>query len=420
MQTIFRIIVLSFVATSVFAQQPTLSGYPAQTTSESATSLSMQAVVRAREIVASSPKDAGAYAALGAALCHQADETSNSALYNDADEALNKALRISPDNFEAKKAEVCVELGRHEFTRAREQAMILNKRIPDDIMVYGLLVDANSALGNYPEAEDAAQWMLRLRPGNTPAFLHAADLREVFGEQQGALQLLKLVLDASSPADAYGRAAVLKRMARINLEIGELTSAQELIDAALALQPEDPHSLHVMAQLRLLQRRPAEAVQLLRRSYKTLPRTQTLYVLAEAMEAAKMPEEAKTTFAEFERRAVAASSLPDNANRELIFYYADHVGSPAKALQIGEQEISRRHDVHTLDAYAWALYKTGRYPEAKKQMDTILKVGTREAAIFRHAGEIELKLGNATQAEGYFRAATELTSSESRSAKLSM
>lgn len=57
---------------------------------------------------------------------------------------------------------------------------------------------------------------------------------------------------------------------------------------------------------------------------------------------------------------------------------------------------------------------------AKKQMDTILKVGTREASIFRHAGEIELKLGNVTQAEGYFRAATKLTSSGSRSAKLTM
>jgi tetratricopeptide (TPR) repeat protein len=420
MQTIFRTIVLSFVATSVFAQQPTLSGSPAQPTSQSATSLSVQAIARAREIVAGNPKDAGAYAALGAALCHQADETSNSLLYSDADEALNKALEISPDNFEAKKAKVCVELGRHEFTRAREQAMILNKRIPDDIMVYGLLVDANSALGNYPEAEDAAQWMLRLRPGNTPAFLHAADLREVFGEQQGALQLLKLVLDASSPADAYGRAVLLTRMARINLEIGELASAQELIDAALVLQPDDPHSLLVMAQLRLQQGRPAEAVQLLRRSYKTLPRSQTLYALAEAMETAKMPEEARTTFAEFERRAVAESSLPDNANRELIFYYADHADRAAKALQTGEQEIARRQDVHTLDAYAWALYKNGRYPEAKKRMNTILKVGTREASIFRHAGEIELKLGNTTRAEGYFRAATELTSGESRSAQLAM
>jgi tetratricopeptide (TPR) repeat protein len=186
------------------------------------------------------------------------------------------------------------------------------------------------------------------------------------------------------------------------------------------LQPDDPHSLLVMAQLRLQQGRPAEAVQLLRRSYKTLPRSQTLYALAEAMETAKMPEEARTTFAEFERRAVAESSLPDNANRELIFYYADHADRAAKALQTGEQEIARRQDVHTLHAYAWALYKNGRYPEAKKQMNTILKVGTREASIFRHAGEIELKLGNTTQAEGYFRAATELTSGESRSAQLAM
>src|ERR1700678_3102161 len=210
MQNIFPSVVLTLVATSVLAQQGPSTGGQTEgitgVTTPLVVSPSLQAVAKAREMIASNPQDAGTYAALGASLCRQAEETQNTALYTDADEALNKALTFSANNFEAKKAEVCVSLGRHEFARAREQAMILNKRIPDEIMVYGLLVDANEALGNYPEAEDAAQWMLRLRPGNMPAFLHAADLREVFGEQQGALQLLQLVLDASSPTDISGRA----------------------------------------------------------------------------------------------------------------------------------------------------------------------------------------------------------------------
>jgi tetratricopeptide (TPR) repeat protein len=157
-------------------------------------------------MVSKDPKDASAYTALGFALCRRGQEASDATFYSEADEALNTALQISPDNFEARKAQVCVELGRHEFARAREQAMILNKRIPDDVMVYGLPVDANAALGNYPDAENAAQWMLNLRPGNTPAFLHAADLREIFGEQQGAIQLLRIVLNATASTDVDGRA----------------------------------------------------------------------------------------------------------------------------------------------------------------------------------------------------------------------
>jgi tetratricopeptide (TPR) repeat protein len=371
-------------------------------------------------MVANNSQDVVGYVALGYALCHQAEETLTPGLYTEAAGALNRARQISPNNFEAGKAEVCVDLGRHQFARAREQAMILNKRIPDDIMVYGLLVDANSALGNYPEAENAAQWMLNLRPGNTAAFLHAADLREVFGEQQGALQLLKLVLDSSSPADMAGRAAILTQMAGINLEIGDLTSAEALAGSAISLQANDPHANLVMAQLRQLQGKPAEAVPLIRASYKGRPMVQTLYALACAMQEAGMREEARETFAEFKQKALEQSSHPDNANRELIFYYADQANDPVKALSIAELEVARRHDVYSLDAYAWALCKNGRYADAKKQMDSALKIGVREAPIFYHAGEIESRLGDLAEARRMFTASVELKSFRSQDADVAL
>lgn len=424
MPTIFRIAILIFAATSVVAQQPVSSVNNASAVSQSempaSTSPSSQAVSRARQMIVNNPDDAGAYSALGAALCRRAEETSNTALYVEADRALDKALQVSPNNFEARKAQVCVELGRHEFARAREQAMVLNKRIPDDIMVYGLLVDANSALGNYAEAEDAAQWMLKLRPGNTPAFLHAADLREVFGEQEGALQVLKLVFDASSPADISGRTAVLTQMARINLEIGDQAAAEREGEAALSLQPLDARALLAMAQVRMLEGRAVEAVQLIRSSYKSEPQTQTLYVLGCALAKAGMQNDAKDVFAEFEQRAVAESSQPYNANRELIFYYADNTKNPTKALTIAELEITTRHDVHTLDAYAWALYKNGRYADAKKEMDKALEVGIRESPIFYHAGEIELGLGHTTEARRFFHIAIDLKSLDSQDANAAL
>jgi tetratricopeptide (TPR) repeat protein len=421
MPTILRVATLILAVTSALAQQqisPVDSSSPA--TMPASTSRSSQAISRARQMIATNPGDAGAYAALGTALCHQAEETSNAALYVDADRSLDKALQISPDNFEAKKAQVCIELGRHEFARAREQAMILNKRIPDDIMVYGLLVDANSALGNYADAEDAAQWMLKLRPGNTPALLHAADLREVFGQQDGALQLLRVILDASSPGDVSGRTAVLTQMARVELEIGDLSSTQAMGEAALSLQPDDSRALFVMAKLRLLQGRPAEAVELIRRSYKSVPQTQTLYALGDALEKAGLQNEAKKAFAEFEQEAVAESSHAYNANRDLIFYYADNANNPAKSLTIAELEIAQRHDVYTLDAYAWALSKNGRYADAKKQMDTALRIGIREATVFYHAGEIELGLGNTSEARRLFNAAVELKSIRSHDANIAL
>jgi hypothetical protein len=44
----------------------------------------------------------------------------------------------------------------------------------------------------------------------------------------------------------------------------------------------------------------------------------------------------------------------------------------------------------------------------------------REGPIFYHAGEIELRLGNNTQAERYFREAAELNSTHSQEARTAL
>ena len=95
------------------------------------------------------------------------------------------------------------------------------------------------------------------------------------------------------------------------------------------------------------------------------------------------------------------SARADNSNRELIFYYADHAHLPAKALQAAQAERARRHDVFTLDAYAWALHVNGRDTEARTQIAVALALGIRDAKMFRHAGEIALSTGDHAAAERY-------------------
>src|SRR4029077_8009337 len=104
--------------------------------------------------------------------------------------ASKKSLHHHPADFKTQKIHVWLLLGRHEFPAALEAAKILNKKVPDDILVYGFLVDANAELGNYDAAESAAQWMLNLRPGNLPGMTRAAYLRELFGDVDGAYQLM--------------------------------------------------------------------------------------------------------------------------------------------------------------------------------------------------------------------------------------
>ena len=94
----------------------------------------------------------------------------------------------------------------------------------------------------------------------------------------------------------------------------------------------------------------------------------------------------------------------------LVFYYIDHAHQPAKGLKIADQEYAWRHDVYTFDAFAWALHSNGQDTEARKQVETALAVGIRDAKIFRHAGVIALKAGDRVAGERYLKQAAELNS----------
>jgi Flp pilus assembly protein TadD len=128
--------------------------------------------------------------------------------------------------------------------------------------------------------------------------------------------------------------------------------------------------------------------------------------------------EAKKTFAEFETKSLAESAQKENSNHDLIFYYADQSHQPVKALDVAKRQYAWRHDVYTLDAYAWALHVSGQDAEARKQIETALAVGIRDSKLFTHAGEIALKLGDRAAAQKYLQEAVTLHADGSEHAQL--
>ena len=158
-----------------------------------------------------------------------------------------------------------------------------------------------------------------------------------------------------------------------------------------------------------MQKRYTEAVVLLQARYQETPRAENLYDLAEALQLSGRDAEAKGAFADFETKSLLESNSKDNSNRKLVFYYADHAQQPAKALKVAQQEYAWRHDLYTLDAYAWALHINGQDAEARKQIESALAVGIRDAKLFHHAGEIALAAGDTAAAEHYLKQSAELT-----------
>ncbi len=368
----------------------------------------LQKIASAQNAVRKNPEHVEYHNELASAFARRARETADPFYYRQAEASLQNSFRLAPDNNGAQKIQVQILLGKHEFAKALTLAKKLNTRLPDDISVYGFIADAAIELGNYKEAEDAVQWMLDLRHAGAQGLTRIARLREVFGDTAGASEMLYAAYEATLFGETEERARLLTQAARLSLSTGDSNSAEKLLRQALGLLPEYNYALADLAGVRSAQQRHAEAVELRRQVNRTAPHPRNLYALANALEQAGQLEESNRLYVEFEKQARALKDDADNANRELIFYYADHARKPVEALGIARIEVARRQDVHTLDAFAWSLYVNGDYPEARRQMEKILAVGVRDADFLYHAGSIFLKSNDPIKAELHLRQSVNL------------
>lgn len=357
----------------------------------------------ARLAIESRPDDAGAHAALAFALARRARETADPSFYEAAQDVVRQALELNPEDLEARKAEAWILLGTHDFAAAHAAARELNRSAPDDVLVYGFLVDAAVELGRYEEAEEACQWMLDLRPGNVPALTRAAYLRELFGDVEGAVELLQQAYPSVRTSEVEDRAWILAQLAHLHRSRGDLDAAEACARSSLELFPDYHYALAELGRVAGARGHHAEAAELLRRRHELAPHPENLFDVAAAELGAGERDAAREHLAAFERAARAEMESPDNANRELIALYAEERFAdvrpegrgPADALEVAELEIARRGDVHTKAAYARALLANGRAAAASGVITGALEVGIRDAEILHLAGQIAAATGDA-------------------------
>lgn len=402
MKACAALFVLAVFSTSALGQTP------AQKTPVAPTGTEMR-ISAANEAIRKDPDRYQAYDDLAYNLVKQSEETSDRGVLQKAEAALAPSFAIAPKNFQGEKARVFLLLEEHQYSKALDEAKTLNRDTPDDVLLWGYLADAQSALGDYDDAEKSAQWMINLRPGNVPGFLRGADLRTVWGDTDGALEFLTQALQATPDFETGDVASILTKMANVRLATGRIEAAEKLDEEALKAFPDYYAALESLARVRIAQHGYADAVELLEKRNAAWPRPESLYALAEALERAGRSDEAKPVYAQFERQAHEEISDADNANRQLIFYYADHALNPVEALRIATLAAARRHDLYTLDAYAWALFVNQDYAGARAQIDRALAQGVRDPAIFFHAGAIAKQLNDRAAATRYLEESLKLS-----------
>jgi tetratricopeptide (TPR) repeat protein len=394
----FGLIALSLLfASEVYAQTAPNASTPAQ-----------QKIAWAEAGVKAHPDHSQPYNDLAVAYVQRVRETADLSYYTQAEITLQKSFQIAPGNLEGEKAQLMILLGRGELARSLTLAKALNRKTPDDVLLYGFIADAAMELGEYGDAEEAAQWMLDLRPGNVPGLLRGAALRRVYGDTRGAMDFLNQAYQQMAPTQTEEVSWTLTEMADLQLSTGDTEGAGKLVHSALQKFPGYYVAIEEMVRVEMAQQHYTAAVELLRERNQRFPTAGSRYTLAQALERSGKAAQADSAYADFVATAWPLINGTDNADDELISYYLGRGHDPAEALRIAELEISRRHDVNTLDAYAWALCGNGRYEEAQKQIAQALAVGVRDASMFYHAGLIAAKLKDETSAARYLNQSVEV------------
>ncbi len=354
-----------------------------------------------RQIQANSKK-IQAYNDLATGYLRRARETAGKNYLDEAQTALAQGLALDNNDFSLQRTKIALLLARHQYAAAREQAEALHHRTPDDVMTYGLLAEADIALGDYPEAAKSTQWMLNLLPNNVPGLLLGARLRVLYGDGEGALEMLNLASTETSPTEPEELAWIANLMAAIQIDGGKSAAAEGLLGRAEQLFPGYPYTLINLSRARLAARRPNDAVKLLQQVIAVDPDPDLLYRLALAQDAAGKMKEAAATRQRFAELAAKQADQLTDASRDLILLYSDSPATAPKALALAQGQIAARHDVETLDGYAWALQANGRAADADAAIQKAMAVGVRSARIFNHAAHIARALKHDADAQKLF------------------
>jgi tetratricopeptide (TPR) repeat protein len=362
-----------------------------------------QRIAAAKREIATDPKKGQAYNELAIALLRRSREVADPKYLKNADAALAQGLKLDATDFQLQRTQIALMLSRHEFAQAKERATVLNHRTPDDVMTYGYIAEADIALGNYPDAETNAQWMMNMRPYNTPALLVGAKLRVLYGDTHGAIEFLNRAYSQTSPAEVEDLAWIANQIASIQIESGQNESAAQTLDEAERIFPRYPSTMENLARVRMAQNRASDAVQLLMQATSIDNDPHVLYEMARAQEAAAQSKDARATYAEFEKLASEPEKATNQSRLDLVLMYAFNPANASDALKVALQEIAVRQDVWTLDAYAWALYANAKYQDADTAVQKAIAIGIQSAQIFDHAGHIAQKLNHSADATRYFK-----------------
>jgi tetratricopeptide (TPR) repeat protein len=239
--------------------------------------------------------------------------------------------------------------------------------------------------------------MVDMKPGIT-SYNRASYARWLYGDVRGATRYMLMAIHAGS-TQPENVAWCQSQLGDDYFNAGFVLGAEQQYRAALHTFPHQASAMAGMAQVEIALGHPKAAIRWYRKAIAVVPLPQYITGLGDLYTSLGKTADAARQYATVGliQRIYRINHIRFGV--EEAQFDADHDVHLAQALAIARREAQTRRDSFTMDTLAWALYKNGQDAQALKAEKSALRLGTRYALYYFHAGMIEAKLGNRVEAQ---------------------
>lgn len=337
-------------------------------------------------------------AQLGLAYLQQVRETADASQYLQAEATFEAALTHDPEQIDALVGQGVLALARHDFVGALEWARKARAVNPFRSDVLGIMVDAQVELGRYEEAAATAQQMVDMKP-DLASYSRVSYIRELHGDVPGAIEAMQAAAEAGLPG-AEGTLWAMYQLGTLHFNTGQWEEATAVFQSALQMKPDYAYAQAGLAKIMAAQGDFSSAIGIMEPLAIRLPLPQFVIQLGDLYWKTGQEQKAQQQYDLVRVIQQLNSNSGMNVDLELALFEADY-GDPEAALAQAQAAYEARPSIHAADVLAWALYQNGRYEEAYKYSQEALRLGTRDANLFFHAGKIALELGKTAEGKAH-------------------
>jgi tetratricopeptide (TPR) repeat protein len=350
-----------------------------------------------RRRIADRPDDGEAVVRLAQLLVRVQRVNAYPGAATEAEQHLRRFLSRQPDHYASQRELASVLLSQHRYRDAIAEAQKARTIDPRDALNYGVIGDSYLELGQYEEAFAAFDRMGAERPG-PPAYARVSYALELKGDLDGALDAMRMAAESTSAHDAEAQSWLYAQIGNLLLQKGHLGDARREFERAAATFPRHPYAQLGLARIKLATGDYQAALVVLTTLFAEAPTPELAFMIGDLQRRHGDPAASEAMYVQGEQLERDGWKSEEPQPQALARFLAERNRDITEAIALAEEAASKRNDIHTMDALAWAYFQAGRLPDAQRATEAAIRTGTRDARVLAHAAAIRLRQGDAVGA----------------------